>query len=59
MIEETAPAGQNWIRVKEDVDWKVGEEIVIANTELGIEDNEVDGQGDRSEQVTIASVNGR
>jgi hypothetical protein len=58
-LEVTAKAGENFIRVKEDVDWKAGEEIVIANTELGIEDNEVAGQGDRSEQVKIASVNGR
>ena len=43
----------------EDVDWQVGEEIVIANTDLGIEDNEKEGEGDRSEVRTITAINGR
>jgi hypothetical protein len=43
----------------EDVDWKEGEEIVIASTDLGVDDNEVAGEGDNSEVRTITEVNGR
>jgi cell migration-inducing and hyaluronan-binding protein len=43
----------------EDVDWKEGEKIVIASTDLGIEDNEIAGEGDNSEVRTITSVLGR
>jgi hypothetical protein len=40
----------------EDVDWQVGETIVIASTDLGIEDNEIKGEGDRSEVRVITSI---
>ena len=43
----------------EDVDWQVGELIVIASTALGIEDNEVKGEGDKSEVREIIAISGR
>jgi hypothetical protein len=43
----------------EDVDWQVGEEIVIASTDHGLEDNEIPGEGDMSEQRTITAISGR
>ena len=55
-LATTAIAGANEITLIEDVDWQVGEEIVIASTDLGIEDNEIPGQGDNSEQRTIAAI---
>ena len=56
---ETAPAGASSITLMEDVDWQVGEEIVIASTSLGIEDNEVKGEGDKSEVRMITGISGR
>ena len=58
-LDVTATAGSSQIELSEDVDWQVGEEIVIVSTDLGIEDNEIPGQGDRSEQRTITSIVGR
>jgi len=58
-METTALVGATSITVMEDVDWQVGEEIVIASTDLGLEDNEIPGEGDMSEQRTISAINGR
>ena len=40
----------------EDVDWKEGEEIVIASTDLGVDDNEVAGEGDNSEVKEVVLI---
>ena len=58
-LAETAYAGSDSITLMEDVDWQVGETIVIASTDLGIEDNEIKGEGDRSEVRVITSISGR
>lgn len=48
-LETTGVIGATTITLSEDVDWQIGEEIVIASTDLGIEDNEIPGEGDNSE----------
>jgi hypothetical protein len=58
-LASTAAKHATTITVMEDVDWQVDEEIVIANTDLGIEDNEIAGEGDRSEVRSITAINGR
>jgi len=58
-LESTGEVGATTITLSEDVDWKIGEEIVIASTDLGIEDNEIPGEGDNSEKRTITNIVGR
>ena len=55
-LHTTAEIGTDTIVVLGDVDWEVGDEIVIASTDLGIEDNEIPGEGDNSEQRTITAI---
>jgi hypothetical protein len=58
-LQSTALKDATSITVMEDHDWKVGEQIVIASTDLGIEDNEIAGEGDNSEVRKITGVSGR
>ena len=55
-LETTALAGSETITLREAVDWQVGEKIVIASTDLGVEDNHQPGIGDMSEQRTIKTI---
>lgn len=57
-LETTAAVGDTSITLQEAADWNVGEEIVIASTDLGIEDNEIAGEGDRSEVRVITAISG-
>ena len=57
-LETTAAVGDTSITLQEAPDWNVGEEIVIASTDLGIEDNEIAGEGDRSEVRVITAISG-
>ena len=57
-LATTATVGSTSITLLEPVDWKVDEVIVIASTDLGIEDEHLPGQGDNSEQRTITSITG-
>ena len=55
-LASTAVPGDTVITLTTQVDWEAGETIVVASTDLGIEDNEIAGEGDRSEQRIIDSV---
>jgi cell migration-inducing and hyaluronan-binding protein len=58
-LATTAEVGDSSITLMVDVDWKAEEYIVIASTDLGIEDNEIAGEGDNSEVRKIVSTSGR
>jgi hypothetical protein len=55
-LSDPAVAGDSFIYVQGDPDWEEDDVIVIASTHLGVEDNEVPGVGDNSEQRTIDSI---
>jgi hypothetical protein len=55
-LSDPATAGDSFIYVQGNPDWEDGDVIVIASTDLGVEDNEVPGQGDNSEQRTIDNI---
>jgi hypothetical protein len=49
-LASTAAKDSTTLLLNADVDWKKDEWIVIASTDLGVEDNEIAGVGDNSEK---------